>query len=200
MTEEERKECVGRICLWWDAMRECGVVLAIAARAGADVTQRFPPLPPVKPDGTQDGIPSVDPDGQPFPTWEESRQIAASLPLYAAVLFCQFDGNGRADKGAVAANGAPMNRVRADVIARAFPTPEGLARYMELANLVTNARNQKIAHAQGTAFRVTHGPGSISWHPRPELPDLAEWLGCVKALELAMHEEHAKLSRLGPSQ
>lgn len=194
LNDDQARECLGRVSIWLHAMRECGQVLKLAMRARDDYSERWPPSPPLKADGTRDSIPSVDPAGKRFPTWEESLQIAGSLPLYAAVLFCQFDGSGKAEPGVVAANGAPMNAIRARVIEGAFRTPSELRRYERLAALIIDARNQKIAHAQGAAFKVKHGPGMVSWEPAPTLPDMREWLDCVGALELEMYSVQAELA------
>lgn len=199
MTDDERKECLGRVCLWTDAFRECKAVLTLAIRAAVDEHDRRPPLSPLNPDGSRNAVIPMNSEGQPFPTWEESRQIAASLPMYAAVLFCQFYGNGKAQKGTVAANRGPMNTIRANVISRAFPNQPELEQFKELSRLVTDARNEMIAHAQGDAFKVSHGPGSVTWHPTPALPDLSQWLACVRALELAMYAEHGTLAHAEPS-
>jgi len=164
---KDRRELLGRLTLWNEAVITTADLLDIAVRMRAYAEK------------SHKGV-------DPFPSTHDAYQIADHLPLLSAVVFSTIFNVGRQASDSVSANsGRLVSTLRGSIESVAFPDRAALNRYRKLQHRLQKGRNGMIAHVDGSAFNLTHRrelttlwpiTAAVTWE------DVEPWREMVRAL------------------
>lgn len=134
---------------------------------------------------------------EPFPDVQHFHQLVKSNTMLAVIMFSQIYMSGYKDDGAVAGNSKEfVNKHLDNILSEVFTDICKREEYERFVELLLNARNSMLGHADAKAFDVKHGTPVTSFNLHVSAIsgiDIRYWYGFLEPLRIAVSKYSTSL-------